>query len=297
MPVQPKVRSILTALALLAASLAGAGASAEPLKLQSDVDIAAFRDMLIAYRHASQVKWVVVGTSHAQAELAIAKLSLVLLDGDQELLTRIAAEAADASVTPALQSGPVAYVAREAVAPISNCSWRVSLQDPALPSLDAQPAEIGLAPNDSVPVSPQATFRLEHVGILQSTLYAFGETRPGNIRDLSAHDANIPVAKGGETETLLLATARRPTAFYETIKTSLAGANGERRDLGPAQTVTGGDKVALAGQPRGIGAGISSVSSSMIVPKGKKVDVGKGESSEADALLETCQYRLLQPKV
>ena len=138
-----------------------------------------------------------------------------------------------------------------------------------------------------------ATFRLEHVGILQSTLYAFGETRPGAIRDLAAHDTNIPVAKGGESETLLLATARRPAAFYETIKTSLANANGERRDLGAAQSVVGPDKIAS----RGIGAGIASVPSSMIVVKPRHIDLGKGDGSDADALLETCRYRLIQPKV
>ena len=293
MPVQPKFPKVLTVLALLAAVLVPAKAVADPLPLQSDADIAAFRDMLIAYRHATQVKWVIVGTSHAQAESAIAKLSLALTDGDQALLTRVAAQAAEPSLTPKLQGGPVAYVAPAMDAPISNCSWRVSVRDPSLPALGAQPAEIGLAPSDVVPVSPSATFRLEHVGILQSTLYAFGETRPGAIRDLSARDTNIPVAKAGENETLLLATARRPAAFYETIKASLASANGERRDLGAAQSVVGPETFAS----RGIGAGIASVPNSMIVVKPRHIDLGKAEANDTDALLETCRYRLTQSKV
>jgi len=289
----PAPNDLVPSLVALALAVGLGGAQAQPLALNGDGGMAAFASDLAAYRDASQVRWVVAARSHADAEAAIAKLSLALKPSDQVLLNRISAEAVDPTDLPQVAEGPVAYVDARGEAPISNCSWRVTVTDPLLPSRGAKPSEIGLVPDDAVPVGPTATFRLEHAGILQAKLYAFGETRPGAIRDLAAVvDANIPVANPPEPELLLLATARNPSALYDALKTALASAKGERRDLGPGQSLVGQGVVAA----RGISAGIATVPDVMIVPKAKSTDAGKVAAAAPAEIMETCHYRLTPAK-
>jgi len=290
----PALNDFLPTLCAVALALGFGGAQAQPLALKGDADVAAFAADIAAYRDASQVRWVVAARSHADAESAIAKLSLTLKPSDQALLNRISAEAVDPADLPQVADGPVAYVEARAEAPISNCSWRVTVTDPLLPSRGAKPSEFGLVPDDAVPVGPAATFRLEHAGILQAKLYAFGETRPGAIRDLAAvADVNIPVAKPAEPELLLLATARNPSALYDALKGALASAKGERRDLGPGQSLVGQGLVAA----RGISAGIATVPDVMIVPKAKSADLAKVAAAAPGEILETCRYHLTPARI
>ena len=289
----PAPNDLVPCLCALALAVGLGGAQAQPLALNGEGDVAAFASDLAAYRDASQVRWVVAARSHADAEAAIAKLSLMLKPSDQGLLNRISAEAVDPADLPQVAEGPVAFVDTRAEAPISNCSWRVTVTDPLLPSRGAKPSEIGLIPDDAVPVGPAATFRLEHAGILQAKLYAFGETRPGAIRDLAAvADVNIPVAKPAEPELLLLATARSPSALYDALKLALMSAKGERRDLGPSQSLVGQGVVAA----RGISAGIATVPDVMIVPKAKSADIGKVAAAAPSEIMETCRYHLTPAK-
>ncbi len=288
MPVRPSRLALSAALLCLAAL---APARAEPLALKTDAGIAAFRDALVAYRGATQVRWIVAARSHAEAEAAIAGLSLALKEADQGLLTRIVAGAFDPTQTPQVREGPIAFVAPAPEAPPAGCSWSVRVTDPALPSLGGAPAQIALAIGDSAPVGPAATFRLDHSGVAQAKLYAFGETRPGAIRDLSAApDTNIPVAKGGDGETLLLATARRPAPFYENLKAALAPANGERKELGAVQGFNAGGLLAS----RAIGVGIAAIPNTMIVDKPKSPEPVK--AADSGELLETCRYTLTQAR-
>jgi len=289
----PALNDLAPALAALALASALGGAQARPLALKDEAGVAAFAADVAAYRGASQVRWVVAARSHADAESAIAKLSLALQPSDEALLNRVSAEAVDPADLPQVADGPVAYVDARADTPISNCSWRVTVTDPQLPSRGAKPSEIGLVPDDSVPVGPAATFRLEHAGILQAKLYAFGETRPGAIRDLAAvADVNIPVAKPPEPELLLLATARNPSALYDSLKAALASAKGERRDLGAGQSLVGQGLVAS----RGISAGIATIPDVMIAPKAKPADSGKVAAAAPSEDFETCRYRLSPTK-
>ena len=112
--------------------------------------------------------------------------------------------------------------------------------------------------------SPNATFRVGYTGLLQSRLYAFGETRPGAIRDLaSAPDVNIPVASGAIGETILLAMARQPAPILEGIRTALSKSAGQRQDLGKQYALHD----TLLGKGRGIGAHIQSVAPDMVAVK------------------------------
>ena len=289
----PAPIDLVPALGALALGFGLGCAQAEPLALTSDAGVAAFAADLAAYRDATQVRWVVAARSHAEAESIIARLSLTMKPSDENLLNRVSAESVDPTDLPQVAQGPVAYVEARADAPISNCSWRVTVTDPLLPSRGAKPSEIGLVPDDAVPVGPTATFRLEHAGILQAKLYAFGETRPGAIRDLAAvADVNIPVAKPAAPELLLLVTARNPSALYDALKAALASAKGERRDLGPGQSLVGQGLVAA----RGISAGIATIPDVMIAPKAKTKDFGKVAAAARSEDLETCRYRLSPAK-
>jgi hypothetical protein len=113
------------------------------------------------------------------------------------------------------------------------CSWQVWVTDPKFPALTADAVNVPLAPSDRLPVSLQATFRIGYTGLLQSKIYAFGETKPGDIRDLaSAPSVDIPVDPGPHAETIFLAMARQPAPLLEALKTQLAGSGGRRRSLG-----------------------------------------------------------------
>jgi hypothetical protein len=170
------------------------------------------------------------------------------------------------------------------------CSWQVWVSDPAFPSPGAAPLAVPLAPNDRLPVGAAATFRVGHSGLLQSRLYAFDETRPGAIRDLAAvAEVDIPVAAVPEGETIVLATARRSAPFLERLKSALAAADGERRDLGKDFAL--GDK--LVGPGRGIGANILAILPDMVAPKRPAMaNVGAKPRPEDGALMETYLYAL-----
>jgi hypothetical protein len=126
-------------------------------------------------------------------------------------------------------------------------------------------------------------------GLLQSKIYAFGETKPGAIRDLATSpDVNIPVA-AGETETVVLAISRQPAPFLESIRAALATSSGQRIDLGADRALRGN----LLGRGRGIGANIQLVGPNMVVAQATAPErkVAKTDPSGSD-LLETCAFIL-----
>ncbi len=172
---------------------------------------------------------------------------------------------------------------------LGACSWQVWVSDPLLPTADSQTAMVPLASRDRLPVSPKATFRVGHFGLVQSKLYAFDETSPGAIRDLStAPDVDIPVPHSGPEDYIVLATARKSAPFLEGVKTALAASQGERRELGPEFAL----RERLLGAARGIGANIEAVPSSMIAPKSTRVAEATESPARDDALMETCLYAL-----
>ena len=268
---------MIGAFALAAASLASSMALAAPAVLANDADIAGFAMRLKNYATASRVHWVVAAATRADAEALIAKIAAHLPPDDRELTKRVKAEAFadDPDVAPNA-SIPVAWMT-----PLigqsqagQSCNWQVWVADPTFPSLADNVVNVPLAPNDRLPVSPNATFRVGYSGLLQSKLYAFGETRPGAIRDLaSAPDVNIPVSTGAGGETIVLAMARQPAPFYEKIRTELASSAGQRRDLGGDYALR--DKeYALnenrLGHSRGLGASIQTFDSSQVEAGGAR---------------------------
>jgi len=171
-----------------------------------------------------------------------------------------------------------------------KCAWQVWVADPAIPGPDEAPVMTPLSPNDRVPVSAAATFRVGHAGLLQSRLYAFGETQPGALRDLAtAPDVNLPVANEPSGETIVLATSREPTPFLEGLKSALSDSRGERRDLGARYSLR--DKV--AGKDRGIGANIQAIPQTMIAePAAQATASTVAADLGATVLLETCVYQM-----
>ena len=193
-------RAVIGAIALAAASLASGLALAAPAVLANDADVAAFAMRVKNYASASRVHWVIAARTRGDAEALIAKIAAHLPPDDRELAKRVKAEAFadDPDIAPNT-SIPVAWmtpqIGQSQAGP--SCNWQVWVADPTFPSLADNVVNVPLAPNDRLPVSPKATFRVGYTGLLQSKLYAFGETRPGAIRDLaSAPDVNIPVATG-----------------------------------------------------------------------------------------------------
>jgi len=176
-----------------------------------------------------------------------------------------------------------------------KCSWQVWVTDPSAPSATAGGVSVPLAPGDKLPVSSDATFRVGYSGLLQSKIYAFDETRPGAIRDLaSAPDVNIPVAAGGDEETILLAIARQPAPFLEGIRSALAASAGQRRDLGKEYALL--DKVGLNKVGvRSIGSNLQSWTPSMVVGKsdnGGAKTLAIARAGGGGELMETCQFTL-----
>jgi hypothetical protein len=147
---------------------------------------------------------------------------------------------------------------------------------------------VPLSANDHLPVSPAATFRIGYTGLLQTKLYAFGETAPGAIRDLAAApDVNIPVSGGPET--ILLAISRQPAPYLERIRTALASSAGERRDLGKDFALRDN----LLGKGRGIGANIQAVTSNMVLAKDDTTAAVRAENQPVTGdLAETCLFSL-----
>jgi hypothetical protein len=276
------LRPLLLALAALGAM--SLPARATPAPLDSDADIAAFAERVRAYADASLVRWSVVAPTRAEAEAKIAAIVDHLPPLDRGLASRLIPEerpdahGAAAVVSP--QIGPNGAGA---------CSWQVWVSDPALPSPGGQAAMVPLASHDRLPVGPKATFRVGHFGLVQSKLYAFDETRPGEIRDLAtAPDIDIPVPKNGAEDYIVLATARKAAPFLDGVKAALAASQGERRDLGPEYAL----RQRLLGAARGIGANIEAVPSSMIARRTTTEVAAKPPAGRDDALMETCLYAL-----
>jgi len=271
-------------LAIAALCALGAPARAAPAPLDSDAEIAAFAERVRAYAGASLVRWTVAAPTRAEAEAKVAEIVAKLSPIDRGLGVRLIAQAnADAP-------GARGYVSPQIGSTgLGACSWQVWVSDPQLPTSDEQTAMVPLASRDRLPVSPKATFRVGHFGLVQSKLYAFDETRPGDIRDLStASDIDIPVPKNGPEDYIVLATARKSAPFLEGVKAALATSQGERRDLGPEYAL----RERLLGAARGIGANIEAVPSSMIAPKSTKVAEAAEPARREDALMETCLYAL-----
>jgi hypothetical protein len=284
------------ALAALAAVAALAGpARAAPLALTDDASIAALAERVSAFANASRVLWIIAAKTQADAEATIAKLASRLAPVDRPLLTRVQARAfADAAPQLADAPSPLAWIVVADDGKSADrraCSWQVTVTDPAFPGLGDAPLSAPLAPNDRVPVSAAATFRVGHSGLLQSKLYAFDETRPGAIRDLATvADADIPVAADATGETIVLAMARQTAPFLERLKSQLAASEGERRELGKEYAL----RDTLLGQGRGIGANIQLIPQGMISAKKDVVAMAdaKPRLARADPLMETCLYAL-----
>jgi hypothetical protein len=283
-PVQPDrgLRPLLLALAAFCALCLPARAA--PAPLDSDADVAAFAGRVRAYSGASLVRWVVAAPTRAEAQAKIAAIVDRLPPFDRNLGQRLIAEARPDA------AGAAAYVSPQLGATNAGaCSWQVWVSDPSLPAADGQAAMAPLASHDRMPVGPKATFRVGHFGLVQSKLYAFDETRPGAIRDLSTvPDIDIPVPKSGPEDYIVLATARKAAPFLDGVKAALATSQGARRDLGPDYAL----RQRLLGAARGIGANIEAVPSSMIARKATTEAAVKPPTGRDDALMETCLYAL-----
>jgi len=286
-------RTIMSAAAALAAAMLFAPAlRAAPLSLDTPADVATFVERLRAYAGASRVRWVVGARTGAEAEAKIGEIKMRLPPSDRYLAARLIAQgpadpSADASGSAKAWIQPQIGSPNGAPA----CSWQVWVTDPALPSPRDEPLSVPLAPNDRLPVSPAATFRVGHTGLLQSKLYAFDETRPGAIRDLATADVNVPVSTDRNDDTIFLAMARLTAPFLENLKTALADSNGQRRELGAQFALR--DK--LFGAARGIGGNIQSIPPNMIAPKTMTVaqEEPRKRPEDLSSLMETCTYALV----
>jgi len=270
-----------------------AAPQAAPLALNGEPDIAALADRVRAYAGASRIRWIVAAPAQADAEAAVAALSLRLPPTDRYLAQRVEAKTlAEAAPELAGAGAPLAWIAPATGAPAgaAACSWQVWVSDPAFPSAGPAPLSVPLAPNDRLPVGAAATFRVAHSGLLQSKLYAFDETRPGAVRDLATvADADIPVAAAPEGDTIVLATARQSAPFLERLKSALAASEGQRRELGKDFALR--DK--LVGPGRGIGANILAIPPGMVAPKREaSAIVNSRPAADSSALMETCLFAL-----
>ncbi len=292
------LRALLGAALLAAASLASGQAVAAPATLANDADVSAFAARVKAYAGASRVRWVVAAPTRADAEALIANIANHLSLEDRPLISRVKAQsfADNPDVAPGA-SIPIAWMAPQIGQAQTGpaCSWQVWVSDPDAPSAPSGVANVPLAPNDRLPVSPGATFRVGYTGLLQSKLYAFDETAPGAIRDLAtAPDVNIPVATGAGGETILLAMARQPAPYLESIRSALASSAGQRRILGEQLAL----RENLLGRGRGIGANIQLVTPNMVVSRNETSGLPKPEpgfrlaDARSGELMETCLFFL-----
>jgi len=263
-------------------------AHAAPAPLASDADAAALAQRIKTYAGASRVRWVVAGHTLSAAHAAIASVALHLDGSDQNLLSRVRAETfADSGDT---DSGPPqAWIEPQLGKAPGSCAWQVWVFDPDAPSAGASALSVPLSNNDRLPVGAAATFRIGYAGLLQSRLYAFGETEPGAIRDLAiSPDVNIPVAESG-VETIVLAISRQPAPYLERIRTALASSAGQRRELGRDFALRGN----LLGPGRGIGANIQVVGPNMVLAKDDKAAAPSRPELDPSELAETCQFSLM----
>jgi hypothetical protein len=251
-----------------------------------------------AYAGASRVRWIVAAPTRADAEALVANIANHLSLEDRPLISRVKAQSfAENPDVPQGASIPIAWMAPQIGQAQTGpaCSWQVWVSDPDAPSAPSSVANVPLAPNDRLPVSPGATFRVGYTGLLQSKLYAFDETRPGAIRDLAtAPDVNIPVATGAGGETILLAMARQPAPYLEGIRSALSSSAGQRKDLGKQFALRDN----LLGRGRGIGANIQLVAPNMVVVRNEANGLPKPEpgfrlaDAQSGDLMETCLFSL-----
>lgn len=289
--VHPRLRALGFALAVAAAILPCVPARAAPLKLAGDADIAAFAQRIKAYAGVSRLRWVVAAPTVLEAANLVAAVGQRLPPPDRNLLAGVRIEA---MASGAAGTAPIAWVEPRVgqAADEASCSWQVWVSDPDLPSISTPPAPLPLAPGDKVPVGASATFRVGFTGLLQSQLYALGETRTGDIRDLAqAPDVNIPVTPGEGTELLVLVRSRHPVSFFEGVRTALEGTGGARRNLGEAY----GLRSTVLGPRRGIGANVQLVDPGMIVQDGQgpRDRPALALSQKKDAVSETCIFSLV----
>ena len=280
----------IAATALAAAMLFSASAAAaRPLDLSTDSGVAALAEDLRDFRGATRVRWVIAAADRATAEMKRADLLAELRPLDRDLIARVDVEtlpAGTSDASPKAWARPVFGSANEA----PSCSWQVWVVDPDLPGPEDEPVITPLAPNDRMPVGRKATFRVGHAGLLQSRLYAFGETSAGAVRDLAASpEVNVPVVDGPDDETIVLATAREATPFLESLKAALADSQGRRLDLGPRYALRG----KITGQFRGIGANIQAIPESMIAGAAKPGRIAARDEPAPDKLVETCVYVMI----
>ena len=270
-----------------------APAAATPLALDSEQDVMSFAEKLRDYAGATRLRWIVAGRTEAEARATIARIESDLPPTDRYLSARLTAQTLEAAALPADGPAVRAFAAPQfgATPGQSACSWQLWVTDPRLPSAGAEAAMAPLAPNDRMPVSREATFRVGHTGLLQNRLYAFDETRPGAIRDLAtAPDVNVPVSVEDGGETIILATARETTPFLENVKGALAASDGRRRDLGADFALRG----KMLGKGRGIGANIQTLTPGMIATQ--PAHASEVATSHGEPLLETCIYALTPAK-
>jgi hypothetical protein len=273
----------LTVLFLAAAAPAGAA----PLPLDGPDAADRLAAAITRYAGATTVTWVVGIADPAERAVLMKQVADRLEATGPGLIERVRAETAPPG-TPT-----VAWI--EASPPAAtNCSWRVTLTDPAAPSPGATPVAIPLARGDRVPATAAATFEVGFSGPLQSTLYAFGETRPGSVRDLAAApETAIPVEPAG-TEVLVLVRARKPVPYLDRIAARLATAPGLRAPLGEDAALAS----RFAGRSRGIGALIQLMDPKMVVAENApsvepEAPEQPGDRLAAADLVETCLYTLV----
>ncbi|WP_237154508.1 hypothetical protein [Oryzibacter oryziterrae] len=289
-------RDLLVAGLLIAAS----PAVADPLPLGDDAAIEKLSQLIVANAGVERLHWV-VAADDTKVQTRLLKTLAVKLGVDHgDLIERVRGEGPAASTraiggTASGTTGgsPVAYVE---VAPAlrTTCSWNVAVSDPALPSPNAKPTPIPLQKGETMTVSQKASFEISTSGPLQSTLYAFGETGSGSIRDLAAvPEYAIPAADQGET--LVLVRARKPIPYLDTIKNQLAANPGDRADLGADYALVS----RFAGGTRGIGALIQLVDPNMVVaenttppPTRPKPEEPAPDLTASADLQETCLFTL-----
>jgi len=297
-PRRRMLSALVGATLLAVAGLASGHANAAPATLANDADASAFAARVKAYAGASRVRWVVAAPTHADAEAVVANIASHLAPEDRGLISRVKAQsfAENPDVAPGA-SIPIGWMSPQ-IGQAQNgpaCSWQVWVSDPDAPSSPSGVAYVPLAPNDRLPVSPGATFRVGYTGLLQSKIYAFDETQPGAIRDLAiAPDVNIPVATGAGGETILLAMSRQPAPYLEGIRSALATSAGQRKDLGKQFALRDN----LLGRGRGIGANIQLVAPNMVVVRNEATGLPRSDpgarfaASQSGDLMETCLFSL-----
>jgi hypothetical protein len=266
--------------------------------VRSSADLETLGARIQAYAGASQVRWVVAAKTVAEAGDLIARLGQELGASGRATLAHVELRALGAGIggdqARAWLEPQIGQQKSDA-----SCAWQVWIFDQDAPTEAAGPAALPAAPGDRFPVGRSATFRVGFTGLIQSQVYAFGETKPGVVRDLAkAGDVNIAVSPDGASETLLLVKARQAVPMFEAVKARLdeAARNnppGQRVALGPSLALEDG----LLGKRRGIGSNVQVVKPGMIVRNmaASKPAAGAEASTSpaSDDFVETCMLTLV----